>query len=32
LKEEGKAAVVKLLQVYENLKGTAINYNNIFVS
>ena len=31
LNEEGKAAVVKLLQVYENLKGTAINYNNIFV-
>lgn len=32
LKEDGKAAVVKLLHVYEDLKGTVVHYNNIFVS
>ena len=32
LKTEGKNAIIKLLQVYENLKGTTIDYNNIFVN
>ena len=32
LKEEGKDAIIKLLQVYENLKGATIDYNNIFVN
>ena len=32
LKAEGKNAIIKLLQVYENLKGTTIDYNNVFVN
>jgi 1,4-dihydroxy-6-naphthoate synthase len=32
LKEEGKDAIVKLLQVYENLNAATIDYNNIFVN
>ena len=32
LKAEGKNAIIKLLQVYENLKGITIDYNNIFVN
>ena len=32
LKEEGKDAIIKLLQVYENLNAATIDYNNIFVN
>jgi 1,4-dihydroxy-6-naphthoate synthase len=32
LKEEGKNAIIKLLQVYENLNGTAIDYTSIFIN
>ena len=32
LKAEGKDAILKLLQVYENLKGIKIDANDIFVN
>ena len=32
LKKEGKDAIIKLLQVYENLNAATIDYNNIFVN
>lgn len=32
LKKEGKDAIIKLLQVYENLKGVKIDYTDIFVN